>query len=388
MGVATPTTESLTASLEEPMAKLLAFEPTPLPVISVYLNTEADQHGRNPEIASYLQREFKALARTWPAGSPERASFDTDVERISAYCADKIDTAANGVAIFACSGVDEFFEAIQMKVPIDEHRIYVYNQPHLYHLARLDDQYPRYAAVLTDANFARIFVVGLGEVIDTGEVKGEKVHRVKVGGWSQARYQRRVGNAHKQHAKEVVERLAQIVREDQVSQILLSGDPVILPLLQAEMPQEMAAIAQVIKIDPHAPEQDVMNATLQKLQETDAKTDAEKVERLMTAYRGRGLAVIGPEAALEALANGQVDELVISSELEQRHREPEQIEAILAPEIPDATGGTDSDAPREVSLPDLLVTKAGQTGASVTFIEDPLFLELAGGVGAFLRWRT
>ncbi len=60
----------------------------------------------------------------------------------------------------------------------------------------------------------------------------------------------------------------------------------------------------------------------------------------------------------------------------------------LAPEIPDSKGGTESEEPRQASLPDLLVTKAKQTGATVTFIEDAALLESTGGVGAFLRWRT
>jgi hypothetical protein len=35
------------------------------------------------------------------SSSPERHSFDRDVERIVSYATDKIDSAANGVAIFA-----------------------------------------------------------------------------------------------------------------------------------------------------------------------------------------------------------------------------------------------------------------------------------------------
>jgi peptide subunit release factor 1 (eRF1) len=38
-------------------------------------------------------------------------------------------------------------------------------------------------------------------------------------------------------------------------------------------------------------------------------------------------------------------------------------------------------------MPDLLVAKARQTGATVTIIEDSALLESAGGVGGFLRWR-
>ena len=49
--------------------------------------------------------------------------------------------------------------------------------------------------------------------------------------------------------------------------------------------------------------------------------------------------------------------------------------------------GTDSEEPRHASLSDLLVMKAKQIGATVTFIEDAALLESTGGVAAFLRWR-
>ena len=379
--------EPLAATIDEPLARLVAFEPTTFPVLSVYLNTQPDQHGRTPDAAPYLHREFQALARTWAPSSPERHSFDRDVERIVSYATDRIDPTANGVAIFACWGAEEFFEAIQLIAPVSDNRVYAYNQPHLYHLAHLDEQYPRYAAVLTDTNTARIFVFGLGQAIAAEQVKGKRVHRVKVGGWSQARYQRRVGNAHHEHAKEVIERLAQIVHEDKISHIILAGDQVVIPLLQEQLPQEMVPMVQVMKLDLHSSDQDVLTATLAKLQEQEAGTAAEKVDRLMQQYRARGLAVVGLQETLEALAKGQVEELLISGAIEETHPHPEEVRAILAPEIPDSEGGTKSEEPRQASVPDLLVTKAKQTGATVTFIEDGGLLESIGGVGGFLRWR-
>ena len=146
-------------------------------------------------------------------------------------------------------------------------------------------------------------------------------------------------------------------------------------------------MVEVMKLDLHASDQDVLTATLAKLQEQEARTAAEKVDRLMQQYRARGLAVVGLQETLGALVNGQVDELLISGALEETHPEPEEVEAILAPEIPDSEGGTESAEPRQASVPDLLVTKAKQTGATVTFIEDGALLESIGGVGAFLRWR-
>ena len=72
----------------------------------------------------------------------------------------------------------------------------------------------------------------------------------------------------------------------------------------------------------------------------------ERVDLLLQAYRARGLARVGPEATLEALTNGQVDELLLSKLIERTNEEPVMIDAIIAPEIPDAAGGTDSDQPR------------------------------------------
>jgi stalled ribosome rescue protein Dom34 len=132
----------------------------------------------------------------------------------------------------------------------------------------------------------------------------------------------RVGNAHQEHAKEVIERLSQIVREDKVSHIILAGDQVVIPLLQEQLPQEMVYMVGVMKLDIHSSGQDVLTATLEKLQEQEARTGAEKVDRLMQQYRARGLAVAGPQETLEALANGQVEELLISCALEEIHSQP------------------------------------------------------------------
>jgi peptide subunit release factor 1 (eRF1) len=377
----------LATSIEEHLDLLLAFEATTLPVISLYLNTQAGKHGRD-EFEQFIKRELIGRARTYPASSPERESFDADVKKIQDYLESELKPSANGAAIFACSGVG-LFEAIQLNAPVEENRLYVYTQPHLYHLARLDDEYPRYAALLTDANSARIFVFGLGETIDTEQVTGKKVQRVKVGGWSQARYQRRVQNAHQNHAKEVIDTLGKIVRSEGIKHVVIAGDPQIIAVLRDEMPKELAdKVVDVLKLDLKASDQQVFQATLDRMREEDTKTDAEKVERLFREYRARGLAVVGPQDTLEALANGQVDELLLSTVLEQSHAEEEPVEAILAPEAPDSSGSTESDEPRPVLLADLLVTKAKQTDAQVSFIQDAALLADVDGVGAFLRWRA
>src|SRR3954454_3880847 len=238
-GVATQSPVTPANDLDAQFQRLLDFEPTTLPVISLYLNTQPDNHGRD-SFEGFIQRQFAARARTYTAGSPELDSFSRDTARIQQYLEKELKPSANGLALFACWGANEFFEAIQLGAPVDEHRLYIYNQPHLYHLARLDDEYPRYAALVTDANSARIFVFGLGEKLADSKVKGKKMQRVKVGGWSQARYQRRVENAHKDHAKEAVDALERIVREERIRHIVLGCDPAMIPVIEEQLSKQLS----------------------------------------------------------------------------------------------------------------------------------------------------
>ena len=291
-----------------------------------------------------------------------------------------------------------------------EHRLFVDDQPHLYPLARVDDQYPRYAALVADTNFARIFVFGTGQTVRQQEIEGVKTKGVKVGGWSQARYQRHVENYHQQHVRDVVQALDRVVRAESITRVVIAGDEVVVPLLRDELPPQLAdMIVDVVRLDIDTPERQVLESTLAALRERDARTDAEAVERLFDAVRGSGLGVVGAEDTLAALERGQVDELLIAAAADVLTN----VEALVAEggETPVATGNvTDglaaveaaaaeadaaaegaTDEPEPVApaekAADRLVTLARQTGAGIRFIEDAALLAEVGGVGALLRYR-
>src|SRR5918997_3070488 len=224
--------------LQSQFERLVAFPPTTFPVISLYLNAQPNEHGQD-DIERFLRSELPARGRTFEPGSADRESYDRDVERIRTWVTENLRPSANGVAIFACAGADDFFEAVQLEAPVKEHRLYVYNQPQLYELARLTDAYPRYAAVVLDSRLARIFVFALGGTVGEAQVEGAPVKGHQAGGWSQARYQRHVGNQRQQHVKDTVAALERIVREEDIGYILLAGDEVAVPAIRAELPQHL-----------------------------------------------------------------------------------------------------------------------------------------------------
>ncbi len=365
--------------LDPLLDRLAAFEPTTLPVLSLYLNTSSDQHGRD-DYASFLRKELKATGTTFPLRSPERTSFERDTRRITTYLSDALRPSSNAVALFACAGADGFFEHVQLDAPMEGHRLYVANRPHLYPLARLTDQYPPYAALIADTNAARLFVFGRGVTMRSGQVTGTKVSRSSVGGWSQARYQRHIENYHLHHAKELVDALEQVVREDGVERIVLAGDDVIIPVLRDQLPKHLTdRIIDILRLDITTPEHQILKATTEALREHDGETDAQQVGHRLDQYRARQLAVVGAQATIAALTLGQVDTLIVSASSGAVRDDTDADASVLeGADVPHGDG---------TPLSEQVVRLARTTGAHISFIEDSALLADVGGVGAMLRYR-
>jgi peptide subunit release factor 1 (eRF1) len=358
MSTVTRNADPLVSALD----RLARFEST-CPVISLYLDARPDSRGRD-HYQPFVRKELAARQRTYPLRSPERQSFDRDVERIQRWLESSVQPSANAIAIFACAGESDFFEPIQLEAPLAENQISVSSAPQLFTLARLIDENPRYALAVTDTHSAQIHVFAFGFRVDERGVDTPTLPRTGGSGWSQMRYQRHVDELQKNHARELVERLERVVDEDRVERLILAGNEVSLPLVRRELSKRLEEmIVDSIHVDMHRPLAEIVREATQRLREHDAKTDAERVSRFLGAYRAGRLATGGVEEVRRALALGQADELLISATLDRSANEAERAAAAE------------------------MVSAARRTGAAVTFIEDPTLLEPVGGAGAFLRFR-
>ena len=369
------------------MEVLAALEPSPFPFISLYLSLTPNQNGREDH-QQFVRKVFNERSKGFAEESPERQSFDKDVQRIQQYLEGNVDPSCHGLAIFASSGA-EFFEAVPLEAPFENHELFIGSVPHLYPLAKLIDTYPRYAAVMLDTNKARIMVFGLAKTERDEKIQNEKTRRSQKGGWSQARYQRRAENFHLHHIKEVVETLDKIVREENINHLVVAIEEVARPIFDEQLPKHLAEkIVDTLTLQRNADGSNILETTMAALRDKDSETDAEKVEQLMDAWQSGGLGVAGPEATLSAFQLGQVEELIITAS-------PELLKPVQ--KLPDdaAPGDVqvDTSAPqgtadeKRLKLADELVTRAHQTAARIRFIEDANLLAGIGGVGALLRFR-
>src|SRR5712691_11794204 len=227
-GMATKSTTALETPLREQLDRLATFDPSSGPVISLYLDMRADQNGQRTHATTFFENSVDEQARSLTGDA--RTRFHSAAQRIEQYLAELVPKSAHGLAIFV-STTSDFFEAIPLDVPIEQPSMHVDAVPHLYPLARVNDQYPRYAALLVDTNSADLFVFALGATTRHETVQNEKTRRTQMGGWSQARYQRRAENVHKQHMKEVVDLLETVVMQERLSHIVVVCDEVAKPFL-------------------------------------------------------------------------------------------------------------------------------------------------------------
>jgi peptide chain release factor subunit 1 len=346
-----PQLDRLNAQLD----RLADVDAGPFPLISLYLNLQSNERGRDA-FEPFLRKELSERLRTYPPYSPERDSLEKDAAKIRAYVA-TADKSLNALAVFASSGAN-VFEAAPLATPIEAHQMHIDRRPHLYPLAKILDEFPRYLVLLSDSHSARIFVFALNALERAASVENTKVKHHKQGGWAQARFQRHVENFHLLHAKEVVETVARIVREERIEKVIVAADESIQPLLREHYPKELSdRIIDLAKIDMRASDREILETTIAALREQDAEGDRERVEVLLGAYRAGGLACVGIDETLKAFELGQVDELVIAA------------------------------AMKNESAANELVGEAKKTSAKVRFIEDATLLEPVGGVGAFLRFK-
>ena len=367
--------------VDEVLARLATVESPSDPVVSLYLDLRPDQNGRRrPE--DFFNRAFNEQIETFEPSSSARRLLQKDADRIRRFLETGVPPSAKTGVVFSCSGDPDLFETLQLDAPIDGHRLYIDRQPHLFPLARLADEYARYAALLVDTNSARLYVVAIGSVQRKLLVQNEKPSRTPgVDVFSEGEYQRNSENLHLRHMKEVAAVVDRVLREDGIRQIFVAAGPVALPMVRDALSLDaQQKMVEISNLDMKSPDASVLRATFDAFRQADHQSDRDDVVRVLNAFRARGLGTIGLPRVRAALTLGQVDRLLV----------PAVPAAASADEVsPDVNASIERPAQsplREATIEDLVLL-ARRTDAAVTFIEDASLLIPAGGVAAFLRFR-
>jgi hypothetical protein len=76
-----------------------------------------------------VRKEFKSKAKSFGPESLEFDSLKRAAVRIRTYLRQEVRPSANGLAILACADADNYFKAVQLDAPIQQHRLHVGERP-------------------------------------------------------------------------------------------------------------------------------------------------------------------------------------------------------------------------------------------------------------------
>ncbi len=350
---------------KELIKKLAEFEPSEMPVLSVYLDMRPQATGGNPEIRSgeiVLKDRLHEIEKTYLPRGADLDSFRADREKIEKFVADEMSPATSGLIIFACSA-ENLWEKMEIGAEL-ENQVAVGAVPSLFQFAKILGDYESAVVAVVDTNTARFFVTNYGKLKETeapNDPNTDLYQKTSGGGWNQMKYQRTVDNKRDEFSKEVVRDLEELIREVDAKNLIIAGDEIAMTLLQTNLSPQTREIlySEVLRIDEKTPRLEIKEAVGGILADIVKENTNTNVEKLISAVRGDGLGVAGINLTKKALENGQVETLLIDPQSEK----------------------LDHDTRNE------LIRLAETNGATVEMVEDNEKFAAMQGAGGLLRYK-
>jgi peptide chain release factor subunit 1 len=293
---------------------LATFIAGPLPVISVYLNTQWRDPQQRARVTTFFERHLHQARALEPETAAARESLARDLERLTHWGQHHLQSPGEstmpGVALFACAGADLWAE-FPSPLPFED-EFTVADRPILRQLARLDEDYTNALLVLVDSRTARIYEVVLGGFLAETDFASDVPGRHKQGGWAQARYQRHVQEHIDRHSKEVAAYIASYMASHPHTHLILSGhDDIVAGFRHWLPPSVQAQVLETVSLDMHADRHRLLEVAQDVLQRHEREEELATVQLLVHRAGHGGLAVLGQQATLAAVNTARVHKLVM-----------------------------------------------------------------------------
>lgn len=307
------------------LQQLTRIKPGKHRVVSCYLKLEPRDRARGKYLVK-LKNRAKALLAELPRLGLDRAAIDAvtaDVHRVLDHLRLPASLpASQGVAVFACAGLD-LFETCPLPV-VYRSRLSVDRTPLVKELASVEDEFGRLLAVLMDRTGARFFEVtafGVEELagLRADSTRGGRFRGDQDGpGWGEHSYHNRIREEKQRHAEAIARQLFALDRKRPVHGILLGGVGGEARLVAPHLHPYLAGrVIGTLKLSPkEASPAEVHAAVLEGRALWERAQERVLAERVQEAL-GTGWGVNGIGPTLRALARGQVRSLLVHADAMQ-----------------------------------------------------------------------
>jgi peptide subunit release factor 1 (eRF1) len=309
-------------AIDERLARLTAVSAGEHRVVTCYLKLEPRDRIRGKYLIK-LKNRMRDVTQALPRLGLARhiqEQVTGDLERIQQYLRrpDNL-PAAQGVALFACAGID-LFEALPLPV-VHRSRLAVDSAPLVRELASVEDEFGRLLTVVLDRTSARFFGV---TAYEARELSGLRADSTRGGrfrgdedgpGWGEHTYNNRIRHEKQRHYEAIARELFAIDRRQPAHGIVLAGTgpdaAAVEPFLHSYLAERLIGTT---RLNPkEATEAAVHAATLAVREAYERESERSQV-RAMEEGLGSGWAVNGLTPTLRALSRGQVRALLVHAD--------------------------------------------------------------------------
>lgn len=378
-------------NLDAALTRLGRLEPSPdAPYLTIYLDWRPQ--GSSPGTRSaltVLDQGLPDIQESYEAHTPARESLDEDIPRIREYL-DGVDSSIHGVIIVACNARD-VFETFELAIPL-ETQIHVRPAPSLMQMAKVADEYPRYAVLLADQHDARLSIINRASHRQIRKIEGSDYPRKTrgEGGWSHRRYQARAEERQEQFARGVAEETRGALEDEDIEMLVVAGNEPMHSLIKDEFHESVTdRIIGEAHIDIRATDDDIIEETLPIAQRHARRNAFENAKAVQAEIDKEEQGVAGVEDTLRALEMGQVMTLIVSTGFHCPGWADYTMNVYGAGDPPHEhpEGGNPQNIYR-VDLEEEMIRLALATDADLEVVPDDSAagIKAHGGIGALLRF--
>ena len=343
--------------------------------LSVYLSS--------PGSVDAAIKRMREVSRLLKRNRDEHEQFEENRKLVEDYLA-KNQYGSGSLCIFCCWMLD-YFEAIPLAVQVED-LVRVDSSPYIKPLALLRDEYEDYAVVVADNARARIFLVTAGKTEAEEKVRGNIKNHVKVGGWSQKRYERRRDKAFEGYVSDIVERVTELDKNSEFRRIIVVGGREAVSGIVKGLPPGLAErLAGEKPLDLKKGADYVDREIFELFVREERRSEAALWESIKERYYRGEPAAMGVLDVLSASKTGRVEKAIANRGADfegARCRDCGKLFQGPAGKCP----GCGSQSTFKVDLLNEIVELLSKTSAEVDFADGIEELGEVGGIAALLRY--
>ena len=345
--------------------------------LSVYLSKET--------LLKNVEKRYDALRavlKSDPDNRDELEYFNENVRAVMSYL-DEHGVKSDGLCLFS-NWVLDMFKAVEVAHPMKD-VVWIDSSPYIRPLAEFEDEFESYAVVLTDNDRTRIYYVAANKMQSEESVKGDIKNHVKVGGWSQQRYERRRDKQLSDYAGEIIDTLNEMRKEEDFQRIILVGGKEIIRILLEDIPDHLKDKIVHKAVDLNKDEEHINEDIWELFQEMERTSERDLWEKIREEYMRGGRAVVGLDDVFLKAKEYRIDSLIVDRDLKIKAKRCRDCGKLQRHDGETCTS-CGSESLYDVDYVNEIVELVLQSGGKVIFSDPIPELDKAGKIAAYLRY--